>query len=409
MKKALVLAGGLPQISLINQLKERNVYTVLADGNENCVAKTFADEFHKVQIFNIEEVKDLAVRIKADFIITVCADQVLLVMAKVSEILGLPCYINYEIAQNVSDKVKMKQIFVENEIPTSRFVTMMKFDSCKVADFKYPLVVKPVDSYSSRGVRKVNSIGELELYYKEASEISRTGGVIVEEFCSGEELSVDAFIINGKAQILCVSNSDKILDEDRFVIYRGRCPANASPCVIKEIEVIAQKIADAFGLKNAPLLIQLINNGHHVSVVEFCARTGGNTKYLLIKKTCGVDVISAAIDLSMGIIPDIKAHSTENKYVINDFIYCKPGIFNKLVGFDRLVEEGVIAEYHAIRAQGHHVVGVRSSSDRIATYNVEAKTKEELNAKLRRIITEVKIEDIDGKDIMRHDLITLLD
>ena len=31
--KALVLAGGLPQIELIEQLKARGITTVLADGN----------------------------------------------------------------------------------------------------------------------------------------------------------------------------------------------------------------------------------------------------------------------------------------------------------------------------------------------------------------------------------------
>ena len=37
MKKALVLAGGAPQIELINQLKERGVYTILADWNDESV------------------------------------------------------------------------------------------------------------------------------------------------------------------------------------------------------------------------------------------------------------------------------------------------------------------------------------------------------------------------------------
>ena len=36
--KALVLAGGLPQIELIKQLKERGIETVLCDGNENALA-----------------------------------------------------------------------------------------------------------------------------------------------------------------------------------------------------------------------------------------------------------------------------------------------------------------------------------------------------------------------------------
>jgi len=403
--KALVVAGGLPQIELLKQLKGRGVYTVLADGSDKCVAREYADKFCQIPIFDIDQVKNLAVNEKVDFIITVCADQVLLVVAQVSEMLGLPCYIDYQTAQNVSDKLRMKKIFMDNGIPTSRYIETDHLSEDVISGMRFPLVVKPTDAYSSRGVRKAEALEELEQYYAEAKEISRTGGVIIEEFCSGEEISVDAFVTDGRAKILCVSNSDKILDDNRFVIYRGKSPANASSNVLREIEEVTQKIVDAFQLKNCPLLIQMINDGKHVSVLEFCARTGGNTKYLLIRYSCGVDVIGAAIDLSMGKIPEIKPVETGNTYVVNDFIYCRPGVFDHLAGFEELKKQGVINEYHAIRGRGTQVMGVRSSSDRIATYNITARTKEELNQKIRKAAAEARIETEDGTDLMRHDLI----
>jgi len=405
MMKALVIAGGLPQISLLNQLKERGIATVLADGNANAIARPYADVFCQLDIFNIEAVKELAVREQVDFLITVCADQVLLVVAQVSEMLGLPCYIDYQTGQNVSDKIKMKQIFKANGIPTSDYVEMTEFNLEEIAHLKYPLVVKPVDAYSSKGVRKVHAPEELEGYYREAEKISRSGGVIVEEFCQGTEISVDAFVCNGKAKILCVSNSDKILDDGRFVIFRGRYPVSASEKVLQEIEEVAQKITDAFGLVNSPLLIQMINMGDRVSVLEFCARTGGNMKYLLIKHSCGVDVISAAIDLSLGIVPEIQPHDTGNKYVVNDFLYCKPGVFDHLEGFAEMKAEGTLKEYFAIRPQGMKVVGVTSSSDRIAGVTICANSLEEFNRKLHRFNSSVRIVDPEGNDIMRHDLL----
>ena len=48
--KALVIAGGVPQIELIKQLKERNIYTILLDGNSNAVAAPYADEVFAVNI-----------------------------------------------------------------------------------------------------------------------------------------------------------------------------------------------------------------------------------------------------------------------------------------------------------------------------------------------------------------------
>ncbi|MBR2055083.1 MAG: hypothetical protein IJ968_09390 [Clostridia bacterium] len=54
MKKALVLAGGFPQIALIEELKKRDVWTVLADWNENPVARKHADAFYQASTLDVE-------------------------------------------------------------------------------------------------------------------------------------------------------------------------------------------------------------------------------------------------------------------------------------------------------------------------------------------------------------------
>lgn len=403
--KALVLAGGLPQIDLVQQLKARGITTVLADGNANAPAVPYADVTYQIAIFDTEAVKEVAVKEQVDFLITVCADQVLLVVAQVSEELGLPCYIDYQTAQNVSDKKYMKRIFWENNIPTSRYLELSELNWEEIEQLRYPMVVKPVDAYSSRGVRKVWNREELTRYFTEAAQISRTGGVLVEEFVSGEEISVDVYVEGGVAKLLCVSNSEKITDDGRFIIFRGRYPVFVSDEVMGKIQKVAQQIADAFGLVDSPMLIQMICDGKDVSVLEFCARTGGNMKYLLIRRACGFDVIKAVIDLTLGEKPHVELQSPEAKYIVNDFIYCKPGTFDRLDGFDRLMEEGVLTDYRLLRPRGMQVRGVTSSSDRIAGFTVMADTLEEFNEKHRRVVAETRVLDENAEDIMRHDLL----
>jgi biotin carboxylase len=403
--KALVIAGGLPQIELIKQLKERDIEALLADGSPAAVARPYADKFFHVDIFDVEAIKDIAVKEKVDFLITVCADQVLLVVAQVSEMLGLPCYIDYETCQDVSDKIRMKRIFKQSGIPTTDYVETDHFDMDAIGKLKYPLVVKIVDAYSSNGVRKAENLDELKLYYEEAHQIGRSGRVIVEEFFSGEEISVDAFVVNGKAQLLNVTNSEKVKDKDRFVIFRGRYPAKVSEAVMRQIEDICQKIADGFGLVNAPLLVQLLHDGDMVSVLEICARTGGNMKYLLIKYASGVDVIGATLDITLGQKPDLSPKYKKYDVVVNDFVYCKPGTFDHFEGFEELEKEGIINEFHPVRLKGTLMHGVTSSSDRIAGMNIVANSVEEYNAKLTFINKTVKVIDTDGNDIMRHDLL----
>lgn len=403
--KAMVIAGGVPQMELLRQLKERKIETVLLDGNENCLARAIPDKFYKVNIFNIEDVKKIAVDEKVDFIITVCADQVLLVVAEVSEMLGLPCYIGYKQAQDVSDKIRMKKIFKENKIPTTKYLELESLDMNEIAKLNYPLVVKPVDAYSSKGVRKAETEKELIAYYNEAKKISRSGGVIVEEFFEGEEISVDAFVLNGKAHILSITNSEKVKDKDRFVIFRGRYPAAIPDTIRNQIEDVAQKIADSFGLVNSPLLVQLLHNNENISVLEFCARTGGNMKWLLIKNSCGVDVITATIDITLGLVPDITPKEVNNNVVVNDFIYCKPGVFDHFEGFDELVEKGIINEFHPVRTKGTEMHGVTSSSDRIAGMNIIADSVDEYNKKLRIILDQIAVIDTEGNDMTRRNLL----
>ena len=404
--KALVVAGGLPQITLIKELKELGIITVLIDGSSNALAREYADLFYQVNIFDIEAVKNIAFEEKVDFLITVCADQVLLVVAQVSELLGLPWYIDYETARKVSDKELMKKIFIDNNIPTSRYVVMSEMDFEKISHLNYPLIVKPVDAYSSKGVRKVSNNTELRDAFEEAVRISRSNNAIVEEFFSGEEISVDLFVEDGVAKVLCVSNSEKVKDDNHFVIFRGRYPVHASEALLENIREVSQKIADSFCIENAPMLVQMLSDGNRVSVLEFCARTGGAMKWLLIQRASGVDVIKGVIDLTLGKKPQISIRKPETRIIVNDFIYCSPGIFDRLDGFEEQQQKGNITDFRCLRPKGMKFTGaVLSSSDRVAGVTIQADTIEEFNKKHREFVKSVKVLDINGKDIMRHDLL----
>ncbi|MBR4458418.1 MAG: ATP-grasp domain-containing protein [Clostridia bacterium] len=404
--KAMVVAGGMPQIELIRQLKERGIETVLADGSAAPLAKPFADRFYQVNIFDTEALKAIAVSEKVDFLITVCADQVLLAVARASEQLGLPWYIDDRTACLVSDKELMKKNFVEHGIPTSRFVVLAELDMERIGGLQYPLIVKPVDAYSSRGVRKVQNEDELRTAFADAVRISRNGNAIVEEFFEGEEISVDLFVLDGKAHLLCVSNSEKVKDEDHFVIFRGRYPVHASDALLNEICEVCQRIADAFGLKNCPMLVQMLTDGERVSVLEFCARTGGAMKWLLIKRASGVDVISGVIDLTLGFRPKIETRPPESKLIVNDFIYCRAGEYDRLEGFEEQLRLGNISDCRMLRPKGWRFSGnVASSSDRLMGVTFQADSTEEFNRKHRAFVGAVRVLDTDGNDIMRHDLL----
>ena len=404
--KALVLAGGFPQIALINELKNRNIETVLADYYENPVAKPYADKFYRVSTLDLEGITEVARNEKVDFLITACTDQALNTVACVSEKLGLPCYVDYQTALNVTNKQYMKKVFNEFGVPTAKHVVMGELDEQRLNGMCYPLIVKPVDCNSSKGVKKVENIEELKIAFAKAVEYSRTDTAIVEEFIEGEELSVDVYVEEGTAHVLSVSSLDKIANNDKFVIFRGRYSADVVDKVHDLVQGIAQQIADAFGLRNSPMLIQMITDGKRAFVLEFSARTGGGVKFRLVKKASGFDVIAAVVDLTLGNKPHVEKVVPENRYIINEFIYCDEGTFDRLDGFDELVADGTISEYSLYKWQGAKFDTIENSGDRVAGFTIQADTMDEIRAKHKKAVAKMQVLDINGKDIMRKDLLT---
>ncbi len=406
--KALVLAGGYPQIALIKELKKRGCTVVLADYYANAIAKEYADNFYQVSTLDVDAITDVAVKEKVDFLITACTDQALHTVAFVSEKLGLPCYIDYETARNVTNKQYMKQVFADNNIPTAKHFTMTELEEDKLADMEYPLIVKPADCNSSKGVKKVYNIDELRAAFSDAVSFSRTNTAIVEDFVDGLEITVDVQVVNGKATVLSKAYSDKIADNDKFVIFRTRFPVCETDEVNAQIADTAQRIADSFGLKDSLMLIQLISNGKRIFVLEFSARTGGGVKHELIKNVCGFDVISAVVDLTLGQKPTLELRPPIAKYITNTFIYCKPGIYDRIEGFEELKQEGILHSYFVFKWQGAKFDKVENSGDRIGGFTVIADTLEEQKAKYNAVIQRIKVLDTEGNDMIRRELLTEL-
>lgn len=403
MKKALVLAGGIAQVALIEELKKRGYRTLLADMNPHCVAAGHCDEFHAVSAMDIEGIKNLVKEKNIDMVLTACADQIIVAEVEVCEALGLKTYLDIETVKLVSDKHYMKDVFFRSGIPTSRYVVLDAFDEEKIAGLRYPIVVKPVDAYSARGVRRCNNKEEVKKFLPEAIQISRTKTAIAEEFVAGEELTVEAFVCRGKATVLCIGNKNK-LKNGRFVLSGSLYPAEISAELTKEIKQTTQKIADAFHLFNSPININMITDGQHAYVLEFCARTGGFVKYEITRIMSGFDPIKAIVDMHEGIDPEVGEIKAENRYLMTCYLYCSGGTLDRYEGFEEMREQGIISRYYLVRNQGHQFKCIDSNGDRAAGFFVQDDDYDKLLEKYQTAVEHLKVLDKDGNDLVRRDL-----
>lgn len=401
--KALVLAGGFPQISLIQKLKKMGYFVELADWNENPPARKYADKYYQVSTLDEKAIEDIAIEDNISLLITVCTDQALKTVASVSDKLNLPCYIDKETALNVTNKKYMKQVLEQKNIPTAKF-RIVENENDIDNEFEFPVIVKPVDCNSSKGVVKVNNTTELRCAVKNALTLSRSHNAIVEEYMHGCEYTIDAIVSNGKVSVLCISETQKIKSDSGFVICRTFLPPKGITENIKDqIDIIAQKIADNFRLNNSPLLIQAINHNGIVRVIEFSARTGGGEKYKSILWYTGVDIIQKTIEMTLGINTSPVQVSANDKCMLNEFIYCNDCVVSEYSGFDDALENGLITQYELYRNQGEGVRSPRSSGDRAANITFVDDNFEKLYEKYNIVMKNIKVINLEGKDMIYRD------
>lgn len=407
MKKIMILAGGNDQIALIEELRRYfngDVYIILLDMSSFAKAIPYADKFMQISTMDKEAVLNAARNEQIDYILTACGDQPLSTMAYVSAQLGLPCYLTEEAVRNLTNKLYMKRMMMENNIPTSKFVSIRKdWSYSEIKELKYPLVVKPVDSNGSKGVKKVENKDELNIYLKEAFKYSISGDVIVEEFNEGEEVSIDVYVENSSVKLLSVISLNKIKQNKKSFTIVQSCYPPSFECDNTEVISIAQKIVDSFGLHDTPLLIQAIQTKEGLKVIEFSARMGGGSKFRSIETFTGVNIMNVYVDMVMGNKPHIIPKKLVNNASMT-FVYCNPGKFVSLYGFEELVKEGVIKYYYTYKTPNTIIEKADTSSDRVAGFMVVGNTAEEVREKVSYANSILKVLDNNGNDIMKHDL-----
>lgn len=401
VQKAIVLGGTIPHIELIKNLKQRGYHVILVDYSQDPIARPFADEHIIESSMDKDKVLEIAKEENAGLVITTCSDQANVTACFVSEKLGLPAPYSYATSLNVTDKERMKTIMLNNKIPTSKYII---FEGTQLEDkidgFSFPMIVKPSDSYGSKGVRVVNTKKELIPNLENAIYISRNGRALLEEYKVGTEVGIDCFVKNKKAEIILTKHRQKVVNNEDLTQQIFGCiwPADISKMQLDTIQVIANKIVSAFDLDNTPLMIQAIINDKEISVIEFGARIGGGNSYSIIKLSTGLDIVDAAVDSFLNRNMEIKYHAP-TEYYADVFLYIKPSIFGHIEIADKLVDS-----YVCYKTKGFSVGSDLISSNRVGSLIVKASNKNELLEKLDLAIKNIEVYDLLGNPVFRREL-----
>lgn len=403
---ALVLGGTSPHVLLVNKLKERGFYVILADYLDNPPAAKVADRHIKASTLDTDRILEIAKENNVSLVISTCIDQANSVCCYVAEKLGLPHPYSYKTSIDVTDKGLMKRIMVAGGIPTSAFQTISSAEEINWDSVEYPSVVKPVDCNSSKGVRRVDSDDETMLRVKEALSMSRSGKAIIEGFNQGPEIQVDCVAASNGVKVMMTRQKQKIaVQGDEMVLqsFGSVFPAPLSDMLRLQVQDIAERIASSFGLRNTPFFYQAIVTGSGIRVIEFAPRIGGGLSYHVLKDFVGYDAVEYAIDSFLGKPFSVEPQVLDRFYSTN-LIYVKPGVFDHVEGFEELMASGLVKETFVMKDKGSAIDGDMCSSNRVAAFIVEGDDYSQLRSRALSALDAVRVVDASGTDLLNRDI-----
>lgn len=406
MENAIVLGGTEDHIRVVEVLKQRGYRVTVLDYHDDCPAKRVADHYIRQSTLDEGAVTDAAREMGAKIVLALCIDQALLTMACVSEKLGLPCYLSYQQALELTNKAWMKQRMAAHGIPTSPFAVLEseKDAEAAVSKLRYPLVVKPADSNSSKGITRVECPERLPQAVSDAFSHTRSGEVVAEELVDGEEYSADFFIRDGEPTLIVSTKTFKTpLHKDRFLIVNSMSPNGLNAGEMGRLCEIVRRISQAFNIVNGPLFIQFIKSGDELNVIEFSSRIGGGSRHHFVRHARSFDYAEFLVHFSLGEKPPISLKDQVGFYGCQ-FVYCHPGVMCEVRGLEEAKQQARLLDYFFYRPINSRILGNDSSAQRPLGFIVRADNYADLCRRVAEIDADLRILDENGNDLMIHGL-----
>jgi len=304
-KKILVVGAADSCLGIIKTIKRLGYLAVVIATNEDMPAKSIADYYQVVEDGDVDAVVSFCKKIGIDAIVPTPVDRTLLWMAKVAEKLN-HIFLAVDAVENFRNKYQMKICLQEAGIKCAKgfLATKDNFSSLLLKNYTFPLIVKPVDAYASRGVVKVNNLTELELYMNEASSFSSNGQIVIEEFIDGREFNAEGVCYNGIVEIYAIV--EKIRDPFPRTIEMGHIvPPDITENEEKIILETITKGVLALGMKNGAFNAEIKLYNNQGFVIEINGRLAGDFIIShLLKPTTGQDMEEALVNISLGLQPE---------------------------------------------------------------------------------------------------------
>jgi len=324
--RLMILGTNEYQNPLILRAKELGYETHVFGWPHGEIGEKTADVYHPVNILDYGLLWEECQKLNPCGVASVCSELAMHPMNFLLRKLGIPCN-SIETETITTNKYLMRKAMKEGGIESPNFVLVKKNQSideikANIAGFKFPLIIKPCDLSSSRGVFKIETIQNLQEGLDYAIGWSKTGEAILEEFIEGPEYSGESIAYEGQYKLLAITEK-RTTGAPHFVETGHRQPARLSDEMKKKVENTLYKAFDSLGIQYGAIHPEFrITPDGRVLFMEVATRMGGDCIGTdLVPLSSGYDFMGMVINICCGKAPDFEKISTpkiaENHYIMS--------------------------------------------------------------------------------------------
>ena len=397
-KRLLVLAAGILQVPVIKKAKEKGYYVIAVDGDSNAIGLQYADKAICANITDEEIMLEIAREQHVDGVIHPCSEVSMNVMGRINDELGL-AGITKEQAIRATNKHLMREAFEKGNAPSPKSILT---DSAEDAwehlqnDFSTDGILKPSRNSGSRGIAKVvrdmNKADFINAYNIALNE-SRDKSVLIEQFIEGPEFSIEIIVWNGKVNVLTVTDK-KTTGAPHFVELGHNQPSCYSKEDVETLKAAAVAGVKALGVNNCACHAEAKLMNGKAYLMEIGARLGGDfISTELTHLSTGVDMVAAAINVALGLEPDLSVKE-EPKGACIRYFCPKPGKLISVSNTEVLNSPHVYKKEIYVH-EGDIIPEVTSSLSRSGHVIVIEETPQKAIELAERLIREIEFETVD--------------
>lgn len=306
-QKKLMLLGGLRYlIPVIEAAHRLGIYVITCDYLPDNIAHKYSDEYCNISILDKDAVLNAARRLRIDGIMSFAVDPGVVTAAYVADKMGLPQAGPYESVCILQNKDRFRGFLAKNgfNVPKAKGFSDLEEALAGIDEFEWPLIVKPVDSAGSKGVKRVDSPDMLKEAAEYAFEHSFSKRIIIEEFIEQEGCSSDSDCFSVDGELRFVSFSAQRFDTGAPNPYTPSAfswPSTMTKGQEAELTSELQRLLTLLGMKTSIYNVETrIGKNGKSYIMEVSPRGGGNRLSEMIRYATGVDLITNAVRSAVG-------------------------------------------------------------------------------------------------------------